>query len=91
MLSQNIKVVSFPLVIEERSRSDQECRVDAIFRASSKIWHKLHNLSFALQMLLQGLQCKSTKIFACRSLFESHLLNGFQYGGKVGKVNVDFN
>lgn len=86
-LPQNITDMSFPLAAEG-SRSDQECWVGVIFRASSKIWH---NLPFALQMPLQGLQCKSTKIFACRSLFEAHLLNGFQYGGKVGKVNVAFN
>lgn len=91
VLPQTITDVSVPLATEERSRSDQECRVDAIFRASSKIWYKWHNLSIALQMPLQGLQYKSTKIFAYRSLFEAQLLNGFQYGAKVGKVNKAFN
>lgn len=42
-------------------------------------------------MHFQGLQCKSTNIFDHRNLFEAYLLNGFQYGGKVGKVNAAFN
>lgn len=82
-MSQNIKDASSPFAVEERSRSDQECRVDAILRASLKMWHKFHNLTFALQMPLQGLECKITKMFACKRLSEAHLLNGFQYGGKI--------
>lgn len=91
MLPLYMRDVSFPLAIEERSRSDQEWRVDAIFKASSKIWHELYNLSFPLHMPLQGLQCKSTRILACRILFEVHLLNGFQYAGEVGRADVAFN
>lgn len=82
----NIVDVSFPFAIEGRTRPDQEHWVDAIFRVSSKIWHKFHILFFALQTPFQGLECKSTKMFACRIAFEAHLLNSFQHGGKVGEV-----
>lgn len=82
----NIVDVSFPFAIEGRTRPDQEHWVDAIFSASSKIWHKFHILFFALQTPFQGLECKSTKMFACRIAFEAHLLNSFQHGGKVGEV-----
>lgn len=82
-LCQNIRDVFFSLAID----MIKNYRVDAIFRASSKIWLKDHNLSFAVPKPPACLQWKKPKNLD-KSLSEAHILNGFQCGGKVGKVNV---